>query len=101
MSAPQSDEELYQLSKEELVKIIQALRAELERLKEIVNKDSKSSSKPPSQDIIKKSEKKKSEQLNRGCPPPQPLAGWGGIARQLSGSRPRKLPINFWGCFEI
>jgi uncharacterized small protein (DUF1192 family) len=62
MSAPQSDEELYQLSKEELVKIIQALRAELERLKEIVNKDSKSSSKPPSQDIIKKSEKKKSEQ---------------------------------------
>jgi hypothetical protein len=41
------------------------------------------------------------EQLNRGCPHPQPLAGWGGIARQLSGSMPRKLPINFWGCFEI
>lgn len=62
MPAQQSDEELYQLPKEELVKIIQALRTELERLKEIVNKDSKSSSKPPSQDIIKKSEKKKSEQ---------------------------------------
>jgi transposase len=57
----QSDEELYQLSKEELVKMIQALKAELARLKEIVNKDSKTSSKPPSQDIIKKSEKKKSE----------------------------------------
>ncbi|BAZ38149.1 transposase IS66 [Calothrix sp. NIES-4101] len=62
MPAIQRDEELYQLPKEELVKIIQALRIELERLKEIVNKDSKSSSKPPSQDIIKKSEKKKSEQ---------------------------------------
>jgi transposase len=58
----QSDEELYQLPKEELVKMIQALKAELARLKEIVSKDSKTSSKPPSQDIIKKSEKKKSEQ---------------------------------------
>jgi transposase len=35
----QSDEELYQLPKEELVKMIQALKAELARLKEIVNKD--------------------------------------------------------------
>jgi transposase len=57
----QSDEELYQLPKEKLVLMIQALKAELARLKEIVNKDSKTSSKPPSQDIIKKSEKKKSE----------------------------------------
>lgn len=48
MPKQESDEELYQLPKEELVKIIQALRGELERLKEIVNKDSKSSSKPPS-----------------------------------------------------
>ena len=56
----ESDEELYQLSKEELVEIINALSVEVARLKEIVSRDSKTSSKPPSQDIIKKSEKKKS-----------------------------------------
>ena len=56
----QNKEELYQLSKEELVEIINALQLEVARLKEIVSKDSKTSSKPPSQDIIKKSEKKKS-----------------------------------------
>ena len=56
----QSDDDLYQLSKEELVEIIKALQAEIVRLKEIQNLDSKTSSKPPSQDIIKKSEKKKS-----------------------------------------
>ena len=56
----QSDEELYQLSKEELVEIINALQVEVARLKEIISKDSKTSSKPPSQDILKKSEKKKS-----------------------------------------
>ena len=54
------DEDLYQLSKEELVEIIKALQTEIGRLKEILNLDSKTSSKPPSQDIIKKSEKKKS-----------------------------------------
>jgi transposase len=58
---PQScDEDLYQLSKEELVEIIKALQTEIGRLKEILNLDSKTSSKPPSQDIIKKSENKKS-----------------------------------------
>ena len=58
---PQSrDDDLYQLSKEELVEIIKALQAEIGRLKEILNLDSTTSSKPPSQDIIKKSEKKKS-----------------------------------------
>ena len=57
---PQSrDEDLCQLSKEELVEIIKALQTEIGRLKEILNLDSKTSSKPPSQDIIKKSEKKK------------------------------------------
>ncbi|MFB2769049.1 IS66 family transposase [Pelatocladus sp. BLCC-F211] len=62
MPGQQSDEELYQLSTEELVEIIKALQKEVARLNEIVTKDSKTSSKPPSQDIIKKSEKKKSEQ---------------------------------------
>ena len=56
----QSDEELYQLSKEELVETIKALTVEIARLQEIISRDSKTSSKPPSQDIIKKSEKKKS-----------------------------------------
>lgn len=55
-----NDDDLYQLSKEELVEIIKSLQAEIGRLKEILNLDSKTSSKPPSQDIIKKSEKKKS-----------------------------------------
>jgi transposase len=55
----QSDDELYQLSKEELVEIIKALTVEVGRLKEIISRDSKTSSKPPSQDIIKKSEKSK------------------------------------------
>ena len=57
-----SDDDLYQLSKEELVEIIKVLQAEIVRLKEILNLDSKTSSKPPSQDIIKKSEKKQSTQ---------------------------------------
>jgi transposase len=49
-----SDEELYQLSKGELVDIIKTLQFEIARLKQIASKDSKTSSKPPSQDIIKK-----------------------------------------------
>ncbi len=54
-----SNDDLYQLSKEELVEIVKALQDEIVRLKEILKLDSKTSSKPPSQDIIKKSEKKK------------------------------------------
>lgn len=57
-----SDEELHQLSKEQLVEIIKALQEEVARLKGIISKDSKTSSKPPSHDLIKKSEKKKSTQ---------------------------------------
>ena len=57
-----SDDDLYQLSKEELVEIIKVLQAEIGQLKEILNLDSKTSSKPPSQDLIKKSEKKQSTQ---------------------------------------
>lgn len=58
---PQSpkDDELYQLSKEQLVEIIKALQNEMARLKESLNLDSKTSSKPPSQDLLKKTEKKK------------------------------------------
>ena len=55
-----SDDDNYQLSKEELVEIIKALQTEIVRLKEILTLDSKTSSKPASQDIIKKSEKQKS-----------------------------------------
>ena len=52
-----SDEELNQLSKEQLVETIKTLQAEIARLKEILNIDSKTSSKPPSGDLLKKSEK--------------------------------------------
>ncbi len=54
------DDELYQLSKEQLIKIIKTLQEKMARLEESLNIDSKTSSKPPSQDILKKSEKKKS-----------------------------------------
>ena len=40
-----------------MVEIIKALTVEVGKLKEIISRDSKTSSKPPSQDIIKKSEK--------------------------------------------
>jgi transposase len=55
-----SNAELHQLPKEELVKLILALQNEVDRLKAIISKDSSTSSKPPSTDIIKKSEKKPS-----------------------------------------
>ncbi|NEO76529.1 DUF1192 family protein [Moorena sp. SIO4G3] len=42
-----SDEELHQLSLEQLVEIIKALQGEVARLKEIISKDSKTSSKAP------------------------------------------------------
>ena len=56
-----NDEELYQLSKEQLVEIIKALQNEMARLKESLNLDSKTSSKPPSGDLLKKSEQKKAQ----------------------------------------
>ena len=57
---PQSqDDELYQLSKEQLVEIIKTLQEKIARLEESLNLDSKISSKPPSTDLIKKSEQKK------------------------------------------
>lgn len=60
-SAPlASNDDLYQLSKGELVEMIKALQAERARLKEKLNLDSQTSSQSPSQDLIKKSEKKKS-----------------------------------------
>ncbi|MFN6480546.1 IS66 family transposase [Nostoc sp. DedQUE07] len=54
-----AEEELNQLSKEQLVEIIKALQEEVARLKQILKIDSKTSSKPPSGDIHKKSENKK------------------------------------------
>jgi transposase len=57
--APQNDDELYQLSKEQLVKIIKTLEEKIARLEESLNLDSKTSSKPPSADLLRKSEKKK------------------------------------------
>ena len=55
-----SDDDLYQLSRVRIVQIIKPLQTEVVRLKEILTLDSKTSSKPPSQDIIKKLEKQKS-----------------------------------------
>lgn len=54
-----NDEELNQLSKEQLVEIIKTLQAEMARLKEILNADSKTTSKPPSSDLLQKTENKK------------------------------------------
>ena len=71
----QKDDELYQLSKEQLVEIIKALQNEMARLKESLNLDSKTSSKPPSQDLLKKTEKKK----------PQPDADASEIKRKPGG----------------
>jgi transposase len=53
------EEELNQLSKEQLVEIIKALQEEVARLKQIFKIDSKTLSKPLSADIHKKSENKK------------------------------------------
>ena len=53
----QSDE-LYQLSKEQLVKMIETLQEKIARLEERLNLDSITSSKPPSSDLLKKSERK-------------------------------------------
>jgi transposase len=61
-----NEDELYQLSKEQLVEIIKKLQNEITRLKESLNLDSKTSSKPPSSDILKKSEKKKPEPETEG-----------------------------------
>jgi transposase len=52
------EEELNQLSKEQLVEMIKALQEEIARLKQSLKLDSKTSSKPPSGDLLKKSEKK-------------------------------------------
>jgi len=63
----QQAEELYQLPKEKLVEIIMAqqsqinqLQQEIDRLKTSLHLDSQTSSKPPSTDLLKKSEKQKS-----------------------------------------
>jgi transposase len=70
-----NEEELYQLSKEQLVEIIKTLQSEMARLKESLNLDSKTSSKPPSQDLLKKSEKKKSSSANNNAQPKRKPGG--------------------------
>lgn len=61
VSKERNEDELYQLSKEELVEIIKMLQREMAQLKESLKLDSKTSSKPPSQDLLKKSEKKQDQ----------------------------------------
>ncbi len=56
---PENEDELYQLSKEHLVEIIKTLQEKIARLEESLKLDSQISSKPPSTDLLKKSEKKK------------------------------------------
>ena len=72
-------EKLSQLSKEELVEIIltqqeaiESLKEEIERLKISRDLDSKVSSKPPSSDLLKKSEKKKEKEKKKRKPGGQP-----------------------------
>lgn len=55
---PENEDELYQLSKEQLVEIIKTLQENIARLEESLKLDSQISSKPPSTDLIKKSEKR-------------------------------------------
>lgn len=59
VSLPENEDELYQLSKEQLVEIINPLQEKIARLEENFKLDSQISSKPPSTDLLKKSEKKK------------------------------------------
>ncbi|ELR96439.1 hypothetical protein GLO73106DRAFT_00002330 [Gloeocapsa sp. PCC 73106] len=63
---PKNPDELRQLPTEKLVeiiltqqKIIEELQQEIERLKISLNLDSQTSSKPPSTDLLKKSERNK------------------------------------------
>lgn len=72
-------EKLSQLSKEELVEIIltqqeaiESLKEEIERLKLSRDLDSKISSKPPSSDLLKKTEKKKETEKKKRNPGGQP-----------------------------
>lgn len=55
---PPTAESLNQLSKEELVELVWQMWGEIERLQRIILGDSQTTSKPPSSDLIKKSEKK-------------------------------------------
>ncbi len=84
-SSPFNPDELNQLSKAELVqiiltqqKLIEQLKQEIEKLKLSRDKNSKTSSKPPSTDLLKKSEKaklqedKSSEQKKKRKPGGQP-----------------------------
>ena len=66
ISPPFQAEDLRQLSKEKLVEIILAQQAQLEQLSQEIDKlkaslnlDTQTSSKPPSTDLLKKSEKSK------------------------------------------
>ena len=74
-TSTENREKLSQLSTNELVEIIltqqeviEHLKQEIEKLKERRDRDSKTSSKPPSLDLLKKSEKKK-EKENKGRKP--------------------------------
>ncbi len=69
---PLNPEELHQLSKNQLVdivltqyKLIEELRVEIEKLKLSRDLDSQTSSKPPSTDLLKKSEKAKSSENDK------------------------------------
>ena len=66
---PANRKRLNQLSKEELVemlltqqKLIEKLQKQIDKLKQSQNLDSKNSSKPPSTDLLKKSEKAKAKE---------------------------------------
>ena len=72
-------ERLSQLSTEELVEmiltqieVIEYLKQEIEKLKVSRDKNSKTSSKPPSSDLLKKSEKKKDKEEKAKKPGGQP-----------------------------
>jgi transposase len=61
---------------------IQQLFEEIERLKAIINRDSSDSSKPPSSDFLKKSEKAKVEPLDEGKRKPGGQPGHQGTTRK-------------------
>ena len=68
-------ESLCQLSKEQLVEIIKTLQSEMARLKEILNADSKTTSKPPSSDLLKKTENQKPQPVGEDEKPKRKPGG--------------------------
>ena len=104
-TSTRNQEQLRQLSTEELVEIIltqqeviEYLKQEVEKLKASRNLDSKTSSKPPSSDLLKKSEKKKKPGGQPGHKG-KTRKGFGRVDRARSFKSKQLLPL--WSKFSF